>query len=366
MAPSPPRDGMPSIAVLSRDPMPGPVREGGKARRAGLLASLRNAQVHHLAISCRGSSDTLEGRLVPYFLALRQALAVAAHTDAPRLLLFYPELPGLHPARAFKLPLIFAWLLVLRWICTARGIRLQVDVGDIPRWQHPSLGLPLSMWPVLHRLVERLLFGLADRVTCATSTLADDLARDLGLPRDRFAVVPNAAHPPADPRPPRPPGRRRFIYVGGLSRARGIETLCREFVTKAPPDAELVVIGEGGDWIEGEFPRVRVSPPQPEEDCAREVAASDFALIPYPTTGYFRTVAPMKLPLYALARTPIISTELEASKHLIRDRALGECRAIEDFFGDVADLEKRYAGFTGGTDLESFEWPASAAALLEA
>lgn len=357
---------MPSIAVLHRDPMPGPVREGGKARRAGLLAALKDAQVHHLAISCRGSSDTLEGRLVPYFLALRQALAVAAHTDAPRLLLFYPELPGLHPARGFKLPLILAWLLVLRWICTARHIRLQVDVGDIPRWQHPSLGLPLSMWPSLHRLVERVLFGLADRVTCATDALADDLAADLGLPRVRFAVVPNAAHPPAGPRPARPPGRRRFIYVGGLSRARGLETLCREFVTKAPPDCELVLIGEDGDWISAAFPRVRVLPAQPEEDCAREVAASDFALIPYPTTGYYRTVVPMKLPLYAVARTPIISTALQASKSVVERHGLGECLPVEEMFADVSALEKRYAGFTGGTDLDVFEWPASATALLEA
>lgn len=353
---------MPSIAVLHRDPLPGPVREGGKARRAGLIDALPDAKVYHLAISCRGTSDTLAGRLIPYFLALRQGLAVAAHTDAPRLLLFYPEIPGAHPARAYKLPLVIAWFLLLRWICTARGLRLIVDVGDIPRWQHPALERPLPMPAFLHRLFERVVFGLADRVTVATPQLAEDLARDFGLP-DRFAVVPNGARPGAEPRPPRGE-RTRFIYVGGLERARGIETLCREFVTRAPADAELVLMGEGGEWIAREFPRVQVLPAAEEADCAREVVASDFALIPYPTHGYYRTVAPMKLPLYALARTPIISTELEASKYLIERHGLGECRPVDEWFADVPALVERYRGFEGGRDLEALTWQSSADALL--
>lgn len=356
---------MPSIAVLHRDPLPGPVREGGKARRQGLIDALADAQVYHLAISCRGSSDTLEGRLIPYFLALRQGLAIAAHTDAPRVLLFYPEIPGAHPARAFKLPLIFAWLVLLRWICTARGIRLLVDAGDIPRWQHPALGRPLPMWGWLHRLFERVVFGLADRVTVATPELAADLARDFGW-SDRFAVVPNGARPCPEPRPPRASDRTRFVYVGGLERARGIETLCREFVTRAPESAELVLMGEGGEWIASEFPRVRVLPAAEESDCAREVAAADFALIPYPTDGYYRTVAPMKLPLYALARTPIISTELQASKNVIEKHELGECRPIEGFFGDVPALVQRYRSFEGGRDLDALTWKASGEALLSA
>ena len=359
---------MSAIAVLHRDPMPGPVREGGRARRAGLLAALSDAEVHHLAVSCRGS-DTLEGRLYPYFRALAQGLAVAGHSSAPRLLVFYPELPGAHPARAWKLPLVFAWLALLRWICTARGIRLLVDFGDVPRWQHRALHLPLPMRSGLHRLLELVLCALADRVTVATPELADRLARDLGLPRARFAVLPNAARP-APRRAPRPPGRARFIYVGSLDarQDRGIRALCESFVTRAPRRAELVLVGEGGEWIAQAYPspRLRVLPPQPEDVCARWVARSDFALIPYPTHGYYHTVSPIKLPLYALARTPIISTPLEATKRVIAQHALGECLDMGEAFANLRDLEWKYRAFRGGRNLQAFRWTVSARILLEA
>lgn len=366
---------MPQIAVLSRDPSAGPVREGGRARRAGLIAGLEDAAVHHLAVSCQGSSDTLEGRLYPYFKALAQGLAVAGHTEAPRLLVFYPELPGAHPPRSWKLPLVFAWLAVLRWLCTARGIRLLVDVGDIPRWQHPTLKLPVAMRSGLHRLLEMVLFGLADRVTVATPELAAALARDLGVPRDRFAEVPNAASSDVLTREragaeSRATDPLRVTYVGNLEarQDRGIRAMCRAFVTKAPRRSELVLMGEGGDWIALEFPdpRVVVLPPQPEDACAAWLARSDFAVIPYPTHGYYRTVSPMKLPLYALARVPIISTPLEATKRVIAEHGLGECVDLDAAFADLEGLARRYRDFRGGRNLSAFTWESSARRLLEA
>src|SRR5262249_35173095 len=46
-----------------------------------------------------------------------------------------------------------------------------------------------------HRALERILAGLTDRVVCCSSAVAAHARRDLGVPGNRIAVVPNGIEP---------------------------------------------------------------------------------------------------------------------------------------------------------------------------
>lgn len=356
---------MADICVLWRDGG-GPVLEGGRARRVHLVKALGDrAEVHRLALPAPAGTG---GRAGAYVRALGEGLAAAARTPAPRVLLFFPEVPGWMPARAWKLPVALAWIAALRLALWLRGRELVVDVGDVPRYQCGSLNYELPAGQLAWRLLERVLFGLADRVAVPGPVVAGWLARDHRLPPARFAVVPNGA-PRALLEVPRRAGGgpARFVYVGNLSarQDRGIRALCRAFAARAPGDAELVLIGEGGGWIEGELgtPGLEVLDALPEEETFAWLARADLALIPYPTGGYYPAVCPTKLALYALARVPIISTDAETSRALIEKHRLGEVMAPEQLFARWPEVIARYRGFRGGERLDELTWDAVAQAL---
>jgi hypothetical protein len=368
----------PAITVLWRD-LPGAPVEGGRARRFGIVAGAGDAaDVRRLSIPAGGRRLA---RAASYVTALAQALAAAITTPAPRVLLFYPDLPAFMPARWWKLPLLAAWLALLRAVLSLRGRELFVDVVDVPRWQAVSLHYELPLPAGVLRAVERLVFGLADRVTVTTATVARELALDLSLPRSRFRVLVNGSHawigrlPRARTggreRSQRPDPVVRFIYLGCLDRTqdRGIRRMCRAFIAASRDPIELVLIGESGDWIPGEFPApgLRVLPPLPEADCVPWLRSSHFALIPYPTAGYYRTVCPTKLALYAQAGVPVVATPMDEVRVLVERHRLGECLEPEEVFARWRELVDRYEDYTGGTDLEALTWESAVrrAGLLE-
>lgn len=396
-----------NVAVLLRD-HEGPVLEGGRARRFHIVRALGDrAEIHRLATP---SGSDFATRSRAYLRSLVEGVLVALRTSAPRLLLFYPDLPGFVPARSWKVTVLLAWLCILRLVLTLRSKRLIVDVGDIPRWQYPALNLSLPVSPALLRLLEYWLFLLADQVTLSTSSLASRLSCDLGITPSRFVVLANGAPaslanlelPGAGPplasqigseRPPpiggsrtfdptgsvrrqescsdRLHGRLKFVYVGSLDRRqdRGITGLCRAFIRSVEYDGapiDLLLIGEGGDWIREEFrtSRLTVLGPLPEQELPVWIRKSHFAIIPYPIDRYYETVCPTKLAFYALCGIPILSTPLPEVVRLLERHLLGECVEPETVFTRWQELARKYEGFAGGIHLESLTWEAQVTSLV--
>ena len=116
-----------------------------------------------------------------------------------------------------------------------------------------SASLAFGGVPCYTRLLYRLLYRRADRVICQTQSMADDLARELGVPENRLAVLPNPvdvdevrASIGLNPSPQTSPGPR-LLAVGRLAAEKGFDLLLRAMVSvrKEFPKARLLIAGEG-------------------------------------------------------------------------------------------------------------------------
>jgi glycosyltransferase involved in cell wall biosynthesis len=116
-----------------------------------------------------------------------------------------------------------------------------------------SSALSFGGLPGYTRLLYRLLYRRADRVICQTQAMAADLARQLGLPEDRLAVLLN----PVDVEEIRRSSGRNsvswesrgphLLAVGRLTREKGFDLLLRALaqVRREFPEASLLIAGSG-------------------------------------------------------------------------------------------------------------------------
>ncbi|MGO9318861.1 MAG: glycosyltransferase [Terracidiphilus sp.] len=107
--------------------------------------------------------------------------------------------------------------------------------------------------PCCTRLFYRLLYRRTDRIICQTPSMAEDLARELGIPEKLLAVLPN----PVDVEEIRssigmnPAPQIGFgphlLAVGRLSREKGFDLLLKAMVTVRTEftDASLLIAGTG-------------------------------------------------------------------------------------------------------------------------
>lgn len=116
-----------------------------------------------------------------------------------------------------------------------------------------SAALTSETLPVYTRLLYRLLYRRADRVICQSTAMADDIASELGIPRDRLIVLRNPvevetlrAATGAHDNLWTGPGPH-LLAVGRLSREKGFDLLLQALVTVREhiPHAGLVIAGVG-------------------------------------------------------------------------------------------------------------------------
>ncbi len=108
--------------------------------------------------------------------------------------------------------------------------------------------------PHYTRLLYRLLYRRADSVICQSAAMADDLAREIGMARERIAVLPNpvdiegilaAQHAPSAWSGDGP----HLLAVGRLAPEKGFDMLIEALVEvrKQFPSADLTIAGSGGE-----------------------------------------------------------------------------------------------------------------------
>lgn len=114
--------------------------------------------------------------------------------------------------------------------------------------------------PWYTRWLYRHLYPRADRVICQSRAMADDLSREVGIGKDRVAILPNpvdidairAAGKLTGRRPIRPAGQwtdlgPHLLAVGRLAPEKGFDLLLHAFmlVRQRFPHADLVIAGAG-------------------------------------------------------------------------------------------------------------------------
>ena len=178
------------------------------------------------------------------------------------------------------------------------GARLVTALGSVGVAPHGSLAR-VATWPI------RAVYGRARAILCISRSIERE-ALACGIPRDRVAYVPNpvdAARFTAVPSGERPALRRSLglpvdatiaVYVGRLSREKGVMDLVEAWSGLNVPNTLLLVVGPdmtGNPWDVGPAARalvadrgigasVRFVGGQPSESIAKWLQCADLAVQP--------------------------------------------------------------------------------------
>jgi len=179
-----------------------------------------------------------------------------------------------------------------------------------------------------HLWLDRLTRGWVDRYVCVSQAVADFSARGLGLPPEKFVVIPNGIE--LDKYPARQPadlrafgvaaGRRVIVCVGRLEPQKGVRWLI-----EASPlwlarlsDCDLLLVGEGPLRVSLETAARatgiadRVHFAGWRADVPEILAASDLLVLPSAWEGMPNVV------LEAMAsRLPVVASDVEGVRELL-------------------------------------------------
>lgn len=229
------------------------------------------------------------------------------------------------------------------------------DVFHSPWIDGAMLRSPVPMVVTLHDLVplkrrgEYLRSGLrfrmrylavqrATRVIVPTKVVADDAVRELQIPRERIAVIPEAAAPKLHPR-----GedevlaiRKRFdlperylLWVGRLTKPDPRKRVAA--LARAPRTMPLVLVGATGRWAR-ELPDVTLTGSLSDDELAAIYSGAHALVFPSDEEGFGLP------PVEALAcGTPVAACDVPAVREVLDGR--GILRAVDDLEGLLAAAE---------------------------
>jgi len=199
--------------------------------------------------------------------------------------------------------------------------------------------------------LERFLVKRADAVITVSEGIADEYAKRYGIPKPRLVL--NC--PPFQVIRKSDRFREKFaigkdqtifLYQGGLSRGRGIETLMDVFSRAVRKDIVLVVMGGGP--LEGQVREtaercgnIFFHPAVPSKELLSYTASADVGFLPYPNNclnNYY--CSPNKFFEYAMAGLPILVNDLAEMKRLVDAYRCGVVMASDTAEGIFAAVEK--------------------------
>jgi glycosyltransferase involved in cell wall biosynthesis len=213
------------------------------------------------------------------------------------------------------------------------------DVFHSPWIDGALLRSPVPMVVTLHDLIplkrrgEYLRTGIrfklrylavqrAVRVIVPTNAVAEDAIRVLNLPRERIAVIPEAAAPPFHPRTQaeRDAVRERYrlperylLWVGSLRRPDPRKRVSA--LAKARRELPLVLAGETGRWAR-ELPNVILTGKVSDDELAAIYTSAHALVFPSDDEGFGLP------PVEALAcGTPVVACDLPATREVLGERA---------------------------------------------
>jgi glycosyltransferase involved in cell wall biosynthesis len=218
-----------------------------------------------------------------------------------------------------------------------------------------ALGRPARRPPVVFDVHEDLAASLVDRpwIPRAVRGLAARCARllerraerrlHLLLAEEAYAERFRRPHPvvrnlpPLPPDPP-PPGRDRVVYVGRLSRGRGIEELLELARRLGPAGPRVELVGQPDDDVRAELDAAVAAGTLvwhgwlPNDDAFERLTGALAGLSLLRDLPNYRISLPTKVVEYLAAGLPVVTTPLPAAAALVREADAG----IVVGFGDVA------------------------------
>jgi glycosyltransferase involved in cell wall biosynthesis len=143
--------------------------------------------------------------------------------------------------------------------------------------------------------------------------------------------------PPLPPDPP-PPGRDRVVYVGRLSRGRGVEELLELARRLGPAGPRVELVGQADDDVRAELDAAVADGTLvwhgwlPNDDAFELLTGALAGLSLLRDLPNYRISLPTKVVEYLAAGLPVVTTPLPAAAALVREADAG----IVVDFGDVA------------------------------
>jgi glycosyltransferase involved in cell wall biosynthesis len=229
------------------------------------------------------------------------------------------------------------------------------DVFHSPWIDGALLRCPIPMVVTLHDLVplkrrgEYLRSGLrfrlrylavqrATRVIVPTHVVADEAARALEIPRERIAVIPEAAAPKLHPRGADEVEavRERYglpqqylLWVGRLTTPDPRKRVAA--LVRAPRTMPLVLVGAASSWAH-ELPDVTLTGALSDDELAAIYSGAHALVFPSDDEGFGLP------PVEALAcGTPVVASDVPALREVLNGRAV--LGSVDDVEGLVAAAE---------------------------
>ena len=255
-------------------------------------------------------------------------------------------------------------LVVIPWAELKRH-RVRV-VWDV----HEDLGAALSMKHYLPRIVRLALVPLVHLLERWAESRAMLLLAESGYQqrfRRQHPVVLNLPLVP-DARP-RTDRKRQAIYVGSITRARGLDLMLSMAPWLAKANVELRLIGEAPNAVDAArihaCPNVVWNGAMPNADAMREVEQSMVGLALLTDQPNYRHSMPTKILEYMASGTPVVATPLPLSQLVLGsdgvvlprfDVTAAEAAEQVIRLCDDAELRERFAGAGYRRVRDNFNW----------
>jgi len=227
------------------------------------------------------------------------------------------------------------WLATLPLLLKPFGIRVIVDVQDLPR------EIPWTRSHLLWWIVDRLYYLYADFIVNATECAKLFTTKARGY----MAVIPMAAHHNIIIPGPAAATRNGLTlgYIGTVSKSRGFPEVINvvKNLRMQGLAIDLVINGPNPENIDlGSYSWLRYGGVQPLEQLAQLLRTIDVGLIPYLDREYWGRMSITKMATYMAAGIPILCLELAETSSILAKWNCGI--SVQDWDGMTAAVKKLY------------------------